>query len=102
MMASKHDEPWTDEELECCVEIYADMVARGGTKKNISKDVFIARGLKAAPGRNRTAIVYRMQNISHLMQEHGRPIIMGWVTKPNIGSAMVPRIEALMKKHDLI
>lgn len=96
------EEPWSDEELEACVAVYADVVKRGGCAKNISKDVFIARGQKAAPRRNQTAILYRMQNISHLMQENGKPIVMGWTPKANVGTGMVPRIEAIMRKHGLI
>lgn len=101
-MSSKYDEPWADEELEACVEVYADVVGRGGTKRDMSKDLFISRGEKRAPGRNRTAILYRMQNISHLMVENGCDHVIGWTPKPNIGSGMVPRIELLMKKYDLI
>lgn len=96
------DEPWSDEELEACVAVYADVVKRGGCAKNMAKDVFIARGRKAAPGRNDTAILYRMQNISHLMQENGKAFVMGWVPKANVGSGMVPRIEDIMRKYDLI
>ena len=101
-MPSRHDEPWTDEELEICIVIYADVIRRGGLAKNMSKDVFIARGVKAAPGRNHTSILFRMQNLSHLMQENGKPHILGWPPKSNVGPGMVPRIESLMKKHGLI
>ena len=68
-MPSKYDDPWSDEELSVSVEIYADVVRRGGTAREFPKDLFLSRAEKRLPGRNRTAAYYRMQNISSILED---------------------------------
>ena len=101
-MVSKYDEPWSDEELAISVEIYADVISRGGTKRNMPKDLYISRAEKRLPGRNRTSVQFRMCNISTVLSQHEKNHVIGWEPMKNVGSGVVPRIESLLKHHGLL
>ena len=101
-MESKYDELWSDAELAVCVNIYADVVRRGGTQRELSKDLFIARGEKRLPGRNRASVQFRMCNISTVLQQNGKPHVLGWEPMKNVGVGVVPRIEKLLSEEGLL
>ena len=99
---AEYGDDWSDAELEICIQQYADVVRRGGTEKNISKDTFISRAKNQLPGRTRDSVLLRMGNLSAVLMTHERPIVLGWAVKKNVGSGIVPRIETLLAKYDLI
>lgn len=102
MTGSKYDTGWSDEELEACIEEYADVVRRGGTQRHIGKDVFLNRARKKVVGRTEASIQFRMCNISTVLRDNGKDYVQGWEPMANVGAAMVPRIEALLKKHQIL
>lgn len=94
---SREDSGWTDEELRAAVGAYLEMLRLelDGTsyvKKQINE------GLRAGAlsGRSASAVEYRMQNISQVLDELGLPWISGYRPAGNVGTEMRPRIESLV------
>jgi hypothetical protein len=96
---AKAGDDWSVEEIDICVSAYADAVRAGGTKKNISKDIYLYRAIKQLPGRNEGSVGRRMANISHIMAENGANHVLGWKPLPNVGPTNTLRIrDALIRR----
>lgn len=88
---------WTDDELRAAVGAYLEMLRLelDGTsyiKKQINE------GLRAGAlsGRSASAVEYRMQNISQVLDELGLPWIRGYRPAKNVGPEVRPKIESLV------
>lgn len=101
-MVSKYDQDWTDQELRASVEVYADVVRRGGLARDIPKDVFIHRAMKQLEGRTRAAVQFRMCNISSVLGAHDLPHVVGWEPMTNVGAGVRPRILDLLKEFGVL
>jgi len=101
-MASKYDQDWTDGELRVSVEVYADVVRRGGLVKDLPKDLFIHRALKQLDGRTRAAVQFRMCNISSVLGAEDLPHVIGWEPMTNVGAGVRPRIRDLLDEFGVL
>lgn len=92
METTKNNRKWTDVEIKASVDAYIDMLERevNGQKINKALENRILR-TGALAGRNDGAVEYRMQNISAVLEQMGRPRIVGYKPAGHAG-ANVERI----------
>lgn len=94
--------PWSDEELAQAIDAYLSMLKKelNGIPFNKSE---VNQHLRehALPQRSKQSIEQRMQNISALMLQLGRPRIKGYVPLQNIGRHVRERMVSLLRKADL-
>lgn len=86
---------WSDEELRASVEVYLDMLeAQRAERPMVKKDAY--RALAARFGRSDKSFEFRMQNISHVMQENGEAWVKGLLPRANVGTDISRRIAKAM------
>lgn len=90
-------EDWTDEELEAAVTAYMEMTRLEAEHKPYAKRP-IYRDLSKRFGRTEKAFEYRMQNISAVLVELGRPWLRGLKPATNVGKNVRPRLIALLQR----
>ena len=100
-MATK-EEDWDESEIDIAVEQYVEVLRRGGAKRVVSKDVFLARAEKQLPKRNPGSVSRRMCNISHVLAELGGEPVMGWKPLANVGPTNTARIAKALKERGAI
>ena len=88
----RRDEEWDESEINICVDHYVDVLRRGGAKRAIPKDLFLARAEKALPKRNSGSVARRMANISHVVAQNGLEPVIGWKPLENVGPTNTARI----------
>jgi hypothetical protein len=99
---AKADEDWDEDEIRVCVDQYVEVLKRGGAKRSVTKDVFLARAEKRLPKRNSGAVARRMGNISHIMAEAGCDPVIGWTPQAHVGPTNSERIHAMLVEHGVI
>src|SRR4051812_6689668 len=90
-------EEWSDAELAAAVDAYNEMARRNAASLPYSKKE-VYRDLAERFGRTEKAFEYRMQNISAVLSELGRPWIPGLKPASNVGTNVKPRIIALLQR----
>lgn len=90
-------EDWSDAELEASVDAYLEMARLEEQQMPYSKRE-VYRELAARFDRTEKAFEYRMQNISSVLNELGRPWIPGLKPAGNVGANVKSRIEALLDR----
>lgn len=92
---------WSIEELGAAVAAYLDLLAdeRAGrsASKATARDQLLA-GPKA--GRTRGSVEYRMQNISAVLDEMGRPWVAGYKPAANVGPTNTRRLRELIETEE--
>jgi hypothetical protein len=88
---------WTDEELAAAVDAYNEMARMEVTRKPYSKKA-VYRALAKRFPRTEKAFEYRMQNISAVLDELGRPWVPGLKPASNVGATVKPKIIALLQR----
>lgn len=91
---------WTQEEIEAAVTAYLVMLEAEQKRLPYSK-ADINRTLQegALRGRTKGAIEYRMQNITSVMMDIGKPWIHGYKPAKNVGSGVRALIEQALAEH---
>jgi len=95
------DKEWNDEEFEAAVQAYLEMLSleQGGKEYKKSSINEALRQTKLS-GRSRSSIEFRMQNISAVLEEMGRPRIKGYAPAKNIGFRGTEKIKTAILKLD--
>ncbi|WP_438749163.1 HNH endonuclease [Pararhizobium sp. O133] len=95
------DLEWADEELQAAVSSYIEMLRMERSQIPYSKTEF-RRKLKATAlsGRSDSAIEYRMQNISAVLQSRGKRWIAGYKPAKNVGQANDARLASMIKEAE--
>ena len=99
---AEYGEHWSDTELSICVEVYAQAVAAGGTKKRISRDIYESRAFKKLNGRVMGAVTRRMCNISAMLEKSGEDWVQIWKPMRNVGTGVEPRLLAILQQQNLL
>ncbi|KAA3599565.1 HNH endonuclease [Stenotrophomonas maltophilia] len=86
---------WTDDELAAAVEAYRQMEARLADGL-IPEKARIYRDLATRHGRTPKAWEYRMQNISHVLDQTGKPWLPGLLPASNVGARVEPKLAKLL------
>ena len=86
---------WTDDELAAAVEAYRQMEARLANGSALEK-ARVYRELAAQHGRTSKAWEYRMQNISHVLDQAGKPWLPGLLPASNVGAKVEPKLAKLL------
>lgn len=86
---------WTEEELAAAVEAYRQMEARLANGSGLEK-ARVYRELAARHGRTSKAWEYRMQNISHVLDQAGKPWLPGLLPASNVGAKVEPKLAKLL------
>lgn len=86
---------WTEDELAAAVEAYRQMEARLANGSALEK-TRVYRELAARHGRTSKAWEYRMQNISHVLDQAGKPWLPGLVPASNVGAKVEPKLAKLL------
>lgn len=84
---------WTEDELAAAVDAYRQMEAQLTSGSRVEK-ASVYRQLAALHGRTPKAWEYRMQNISHVLEQAGKDWLPGLRPAANVGT----RVEALLAK----
>ncbi len=92
-------EDWTDAELRASVRSYLDMAARLRSGQQVVKSHEYRR-LAETYGRTVKAWERRAQNISRVLQLHGRDWIPGLLPAKNVGSAVAVRLEKILAAEE--
>lgn len=90
---------WTDDELAAAVEAYRQMEARLANGSGLEK-ARIYRELADRHGRTAKAWEYRMQNISHVLDQAGKPWLPGLLPASNVGARVEPKLAKLLGLSD--
>jgi hypothetical protein len=90
-------EDWSDMELAAAVDAYNEMARLEAARKPYNKRQ-VYRDLAAQHGRTEKSFEYRMQNISAVLNELGRPWVPGLKPAGNVGANVKPRIVALLSR----
>jgi 5-methylcytosine-specific restriction protein A len=94
---------WTDTELRACVDEYASAVKAGGLHTFIEKDSYLTSALKnGLEDRGAGAVGRRMSNISAVLDEKGKPYVLGWKPLRNVGSGVTKRLQRMLQDHGLV
>ena len=94
---------WTDAELEIAVRQYWKAHKQRGYERAVDRAAFVRGALNSGlKSRGEGSVQRRMGNISAVMEANGKLPVIGWKSQPNVGSGVTPRIEALLKKYDLL
>src|SRR4051812_311266 len=92
---------WTDDELRSAVSAYLSMMVKQDRSESFSKAAVRRRlregELKARP---EASIEYRMQNISAVLEQHGRGTLKGYLAAKNVGDAVSGRIWTMIREAD--
>lgn len=93
---------WTDDELTAAVKAYVGMLRDQVAGKPFNKKA-INRTLREGPlsARTSSSVELRMQNISAVMAELGRPRVVGYLPATGVGSNVRERIIAILKKTEI-
>lgn len=86
---------WTDDELAAAVEAYRQMEARLADGLTLEK-ARVYRELATRHGRTSKAWEYRMQNISHVLDQAGKPWLPGLLPASNVGAKVEPKLAKLL------
>lgn len=86
---------WTEDELADAVEAYRQMEARLANGSALEK-TRVYRELAARHGRTSKAWEYRMQNISHVLDQAGKPWLPGLLPASNVGAKVEPKLAKLL------
>lgn len=86
---------WTEDELAAAVEAYRQMEARLANGSALEK-TRVYRELAARHGRTSKAWEYRMQNISHVLDQAGKPWLPGLLPASNVGANVEPKLAKLL------
>lgn len=86
---------WTDDELAAAVGAYRQMEARLADGLTLEK-AKVYRELATRHGRTSKAWEYRMQNISHVLDQAGRPWLPGLLPASNVGAKVEPKLAKLL------
>lgn len=86
---------WTEDELAAAVEAYRQMEARLANGSALEK-TRVYRELAARHGRTSKAWEYRMQNISHVLDQAGKPWLPGLLPASNVGAKVEPKLAKLL------
>lgn len=86
---------WTEDELAAAVEAYRQMEARLANGSALEK-ARVYRELAAQHGRTSKAWEYRMQNISHVLDQAGKPWLPGLLPASNVGAKVEPKLAKLL------
>lgn len=86
---------WTDDELAAAVEAYRQMEARLANGSGLEK-ARVYRELADRHGRTAKAWEYRMQNISHVLDQAGMPWLPGLLPASNVGARVEPKLAKLL------
>lgn len=98
---NKAGTPWTEEELDAIVADYFAMLTADLAGQPYVKAMHNAV-LTAQIGRPRSAVEYKHQNISAVLDELGLPWIPGYIPMRNYQSAILPAIERYLTQHPAI
>lgn len=90
---------WTEDELAAAVEAYREMEARLASGSDLEK-ARIYRELAARHGRSTKAWEYRMQNISHVLDQAGEPWLPGLRPAANVGAKVEMQLARLLARPD--
>lgn len=99
---AKSDDDWDEGEIDICVDQYAEVLRRGGAKRSVTKDIFLARAEKQLPKRSSGSVGRRMGNISHVLEEAGGEPVIGWKPLANVGPTNTARILKALERHGLV
>lgn len=86
---------WTEDELAAAVEAYRQMEARLANGSGLEK-ARVYRELADRHGRTAKAWEYRMQNISHVLDQAGKPWLPGLLPASNVGANVEPKLAKLL------
>lgn len=86
---------WTEDELAAAIEAYRQMEARLASGSTLEK-ARVYRELAARHGRTSKAWEYRMQNISHVLDQAGKPWLPGLLPASNVGAKVEPKLAKLL------
>jgi hypothetical protein len=87
---------WTEQEIECAVSAYADMLLAQFYGERFIKAEMVRRCQAAElRERSRPSIEYRWCNISAVLKESGCSWVRGYVPFGNVGTKM----KELVRKH---
>lgn len=86
---------WTEDELAAAVEAYRQMEARLALGSGLEK-VRVYRELAARHGRTSKAWEYRMQNISHVLDQAGKPWLPGLLPASRVGANVEMKLAKLL------
>lgn len=86
---------WTEDELAAAVEAYRQMEARLANGSALEK-ARVYRELAARHGRTSKAWEYRMQNISHVLDQAGKPWLPGLLPASKVGAKVEPKLAKLL------
>lgn len=86
---------WTEDELAAAVDAYRQMEARLANGSGLEK-ARVYRELADRHGRTAKAWEYRMQNISHVLDQAGKPWLPGLLPASNVGANVEPKLAKLL------
>ncbi|WP_409460831.1 HNH endonuclease [Stenotrophomonas maltophilia] len=86
---------WTEDELAAAVEAYRQMEARLANGSALEK-TRVYRELVARHGRTSKAWEYRMQNISHVLDQADKPWLPGLLPASKVGARVEPKLAKLL------
>ena len=92
--------PWTNDELKASVIAYGEMLSMQSQGKPYSKKT-IYRRLADQFGRTEGAFEYRMQNISHVLNQLGKEWIPGLPPATNVGEKVTSKLEQMLAEAGL-
>ena len=90
---------WSDDELEASVKAYIEMTKKSANGEKFSK-TSVYRSLNERYGRSPKAYEYRMQNISYIYDQQGRPWLEGLKPLSNVGVHVFEQIKGLVEVYD--
>lgn len=86
---------WGSDELEAAIRAYVDMYDKDAKGQSYSKKSYY-RKLSEKYGRSDKSYEYRMQNISFVFSQMGRPWVKGLKPAKNVGANVAKEIERLI------
>ena len=89
-------EKWTKDELSIAVEVYRRMLRLEGTGQDYIKINFLREAQEQLSNRTLKSVEYRMQNISAVLDDLGRPWIPGFKPAKNVGTQVSSRLKELL------
>jgi 5-methylcytosine-specific restriction protein A len=96
-------ENWSVVELDASVKVYLEMLSKEKSgmpyRKSDYRNQLLAGALK---GRTAGSFEFRMQNISHVLNEHGLPFIQGYKPARNVGSNTNESILKSLRRNKFI
>ena len=95
------EEKWSDQELAAAVRGYSFMLACEETGEEYSKSDIIRELQSGVLGtRSRSAIEYRMRNISFVMTALDRKWVRGYIPARNVGRGVAERIHSMIEAEE--